>query len=100
MSPQLHDFARRLAENTEGVCRYYLSNGRRVGNYWIVGDVRNSPGRSLFVRLNGYRCGKGTPGKWTDYVERRVMLRPGAWRLFCEGAGVPAQHNLASGRVA
>jgi hypothetical protein len=66
MSPQLHDLARRLAENAEGVCRHYLSNGRRVGNYWIVGDVRNSPGRSMFVRLNAYRTGKCTPGKWTD----------------------------------
>jgi len=66
MSPQLHDLARRLAENAEGVCRHYLSKGRRCGNYWIVGDVRNSPGRSMFVRLNGYRCGKRAPGKWTD----------------------------------
>jgi Toprim domain len=66
MSPQLHDLTRRLSENAEAVCHHYLSNGRRVGGYWIVGDARNTPGRSMFVRLNGYRSGKGAPGKWTD----------------------------------
>jgi hypothetical protein len=66
MSPQLYELTCRLAENAEAVCRHYLSNGRRVGRYWIVGDARNTPGRSMFVRLNGYRSGKGAPGKWTD----------------------------------
>lgn len=58
--------ARRLAEQAEAVCRYYLSNGRRVGRYWIVGDVRNTPGRSMFVRLRSHSSGKGAAGKWTD----------------------------------
>jgi hypothetical protein len=66
MSPHLHDLTRCLAEKAEAVCHHYLSNGRRVGGYWIVGDARNTPGRSMFVRLNGYRSGKGAPGKWTD----------------------------------
>jgi len=57
---------RRLAEQAERVCHHYLSNGRRVGRYWIVGDVRNTPGRSMFVRLSGPRSGKGAAGKWTD----------------------------------
>jgi hypothetical protein len=48
------------------VCRRYLSNGRRRGRYWIVGDVVNTPGRSLFVRLTGPDSGKGAAGKWTD----------------------------------
>ena len=39
--------ARRLARDAEAVCRHYLSNGRRSGRYWIVGDVINTPGRSL-----------------------------------------------------
>jgi hypothetical protein len=43
-----------------------LSNGRRQGHYWIVGDARNSPGRSLFVRLTGAESGKGAAGNWTD----------------------------------
>jgi len=66
MSPQASDLARRLAEHAETVCRRYLSNGRRVGGYWIVGDVRNTKGRSMFVRLRGPRSGKGAAGKWTD----------------------------------
>ena len=60
------DLARRLAQNTESVCRYYLSNGGRQGGYWLVGDVANQPGRSLFVRLKGPDHGKGAAGKWTD----------------------------------
>jgi len=35
------------------VCRAYLPAGRREGSYWIVGDLQNNPGRSLFVRLTG-----------------------------------------------
>ncbi|MER9301073.1 toprim domain-containing protein [Mesorhizobium sp. M0621] len=60
------DLARRLAAHAEAVCRHYLSNGRRAGRYWLVGDVRNAPGRSMFVRLHGSEAGKGAAGKWTD----------------------------------
>jgi hypothetical protein len=58
--------ARRLARNAEAVCRHYLSNGRREGRWWTVGDVANTPGRSLFVRLHGPGAGRGAAGKWTD----------------------------------
>src|SRR6516162_10335886 len=66
MSTQVSDLARRLAERAEMVCRHYLSNGRRSGNYWLVGDINNTPGRSLFVRLTGPQSGKRVAGKWTD----------------------------------
>jgi hypothetical protein len=55
-----------LAEEVEAVCKHYLSNGRRCGNYWIVGDVNNNAGRSLYVRLKGPLSGKGARGKWVD----------------------------------
>lgn len=58
--------ARCLARNAEAVCRHYLSNGRREGRWWTVGDVANTPGRSLFVRLHGPEAGRGAAGKWTD----------------------------------
>ena len=58
--------ARRLAREAEAVCRYYLPAGRREGRYWLVGDVENLPGRSLYVRLRGPEAGKGAAGKWTD----------------------------------
>jgi len=58
--------ARRLARNAEAVCRHYLSNGRREGRWWTVGDVANTPGRSLFVRLHGPEAGRGAAGKWRD----------------------------------
>jgi hypothetical protein len=66
MSTPASDLARRLAEQAETVCRHYLSNGRRAGRYWIVGDVRNTPGRSMFVRLKGPASGKGAAGRWRD----------------------------------
>ncbi|EFI53008.1 toprim domain-containing protein [Afipia sp. 1NLS2] len=58
------ELAYRLAGEAEAVCRHYLSNGRREGRYWLVGDVRNAPGRSMFVRLK--ESAKGPAGKWTD----------------------------------
>ena len=45
-------------------CRHYLSNGRRQGRYWTVGDVSNTPARSMFVRLSGPESGPA--GHWTD----------------------------------
>lgn len=60
------ELAHRLARDAEAVCRHYLSNGRREGRYWMVGDVKNTPGRSMFVRLSGPESGKGAAGKWTD----------------------------------
>ncbi|TGP85919.1 DNA primase [Mesorhizobium sp. M8A.F.Ca.ET.213.01.1.1] len=59
-----HDLARRLGQQAEAVCRHYLSNGRRQGNYWQIGDAQNTPGRSMYVRLND--SPKGPAGKWTD----------------------------------
>ncbi len=95
------DLARRLARNAEAVCRHYPSNGHREGRYWQVGDVSNTRGRSLFVRLSGPDHGKGAARKRTDYVAWRVMLRPCAGRPFCAGSAASPQHYLRpSGRVA
>ncbi len=93
------ELAHRLAGRAEAVCRFYLFNGRRQGHYWQVGDARNTPGRSMFVRL--FDDTRGPAGKWRDYVARRNMLRPDAgWRFF-EGSAAPRQHNVGtSGRVA
>ncbi len=55
------DLADRLAQDAEAVCRHYLSAGHRAGHYWIVGDVANSKGKSLYVHLSGPR-----KGKWAD----------------------------------
>jgi hypothetical protein len=66
MESPAKELSRGLAENVEAVCKHYLSNGSRSGNYWIVGDVNNNAGRSLFVRLKGPLSGKGARGKWVD----------------------------------
>ena len=60
------DLAIRLGREAEAVCRAYLSAGRKIGNYWLVGDVQNRPGRSMFVRLTGPDSGKGARGRWSD----------------------------------
>src|SRR4051812_49583127 len=64
MSRQPCELARRLAREAEAVCRHYLFNGKRAGRYWVVGDVHNNAGRSLFVRLQ--ESPKGAAGKWAD----------------------------------
>ncbi|MFG1379851.1 DNA primase, partial [Xanthobacter autotrophicus ATCC 700551] len=61
MMDAAHELARRLARQADAVCRHYLSAGRRQGHYWQVGDVRNTPGRSMFVRLRD--SAKGRAGK-------------------------------------
>lgn len=65
MSNDASNLARQLARDPEAVCRHYLPAGRREGRYWMVGDVDNTPGRSLFVRLKSGDSSK-PPGKWTD----------------------------------
>ncbi|WP_315836185.1 DUF7146 domain-containing protein [Bradyrhizobium prioriisuperbiae] len=64
MADTVRVLAQRLGQQAEAVCRHYLSSGRREGGYWLVGDVRNTPGRSMFVRLK--ESVKGPAGKWTD----------------------------------
>lgn len=63
------ELAIRLGREAEAVCRHYLSSGHRAGRYWLVGDVHNTPGRSMFVRLTGPETGKGAAGKWTDMAD-------------------------------
>lgn len=64
MPAKPHDLAKDLGRHAEALCRHYLSAGHREGRYWLVGDVLNTPGRSLFVRLTD--SPKGPAGKWTD----------------------------------
>jgi hypothetical protein len=90
------ELARRLAREAEAVCRHYLSNGKREGRYWLVGDVQNTPGRSLFVRL--YESPKAPAGKWTEYVEPRVMLRACDWVLSHRRLTACTQHNASAVR--
>jgi len=88
------ELAQRLGRQAEAVCRHYLSNGRKQGNYWQVGDVRNTAGRSMFVRLHD--SVKGIAGKWQEHVAALVMLR---WRYlvrFCRGFREAGQHNLGT----
>jgi hypothetical protein len=94
MARDASELAGRLAREAEAVCRHYLSNGKREGRYWLVGDVQNTPGRSLFVRL--FESPKGPAGKWTEYVAPRVMLRrcdraPSRRRLTAS-----TQHNVSA----
>ncbi len=64
------ELSHRLGLNALAVCRHYLSNGHKAGRYWLVGNVQNEKGKSLFVRLDGSGQGAGSgthkAGKWTD----------------------------------
>ena len=96
MSRNAAELAHRLAREAEAVCRHYLSNGRRVGNYWQVGDVKNTAGRSMFVRLKSRdACGRPA-GKWTEYVAPRVMLRIWDWVLSHRRLTASTQHNVSA----
>ncbi len=99
MYSETEDVTRALAENAESVCHAYLPAGRREGSYWIVGDLQNNPGRSLFVRLTGPAFGPGAAGKFTEHVAARVMLRWQDLGRFCGGFQGAGQHNLSAAGV-
>ncbi len=92
------ELARRLAREAEAVCRHFLSNGRREGRYWLVGDARNTRGRSMFVRLKGPESGRGAAGKWTEHVAAKVMLRICDWALSHGRSPASTQHNVSTWR--
>ena len=69
MARDAAELSRRLARDAEAVCRHYLPNGRRQGQYWTIGDARNTPGRSMFVRLKA-------DGFFSEIIRWKL-------RLFC-----------------
>ena len=57
-------------------------NGVRVGNYWRVGDVENTPGSSMRVRL-GRDGMEPSASRWIDAAtgqRHSPELRPGGFR--------------------
>ncbi len=100
MSSHAADLAHRLAREAEAVCRHYLPAGRRSGRYRLVGDVRNTPGRPMFVRLSGPESGSGATGHWTEYVAPRVMLRICTWVLSYGRLTASTKHNVSAREVA
>jgi len=69
------ELADRLSRDAEAVCRHYLSAGRRVGNYWVVGDTANSRGKSLYVHLTGPRAGRWTDAATAQYGDLLDLVR-------------------------
>ena len=92
MAREASELAHRLAREAEAVCRHYLSNGRRHGRYWLVGDAHNAPGRSMFVRLK--ESLKRPAG--TEYVAPRVMLRICDWVLSHRRLTASTQQNASA----
>ena len=46
-----------LSIHAQEVCRTFLSAGQRVGDEWLVGSIRNTPGNSFHVMLDGPKAG-------------------------------------------
>lgn len=73
-----------LAGVALSVCQTYLPNGRRSGQYWVVGDIDGNKGRSLYVKLTG------RAGKWTDSATGEhgdlldIIAHTGRHRRFAE----------------
>ena len=66
----------------DAVRRHYLSNGCREGRYLPIGDVRNTPGRSMSVRLTGLEPGEGPAGdsalrQFLTIALDRILADPG-----------------------
>ncbi len=89
------ELASHLARDTEAVCRHYLCAGRRAGNYWIVGDVANSKGRSLYVRLTGSRAGKWTDAATGQYGDLLDLVREACGLVDFRDVADEARHFLS-----
>lgn len=87
------ELARRLVREAEAVCRHSLSNGKRERRDWVLGDVHNRAGRSLFVRCHDAH--KGPAGKRT---EQGAMLRVCAWVLSLRRLTASQQRTASAGR--
>lgn len=87
------EWACRLVREAEAVCRHSLSNGKRERRDWVLGDVHNRAGRSLFVRLHD-SC-KGPAGKSTEQGARRMMWRVCAW-VLSHRRSTTSQQRIAS----
>ena len=80
MSGFVKDVAGRLNERTETLCRKYLSNGTKVGSYWMVGSIDNEKGDSFVVNISGPKQGKwfenanGTSGDMFDLVKHAEKI--------------------------
>jgi hypothetical protein len=91
--------AHRLVRDTEAVCREYLSNGRREGSDWMVGDVYNAQGRSMHVSLKSPGSGRGAAaGKWVESVAALVMSRICDRALSHSRSTASTQHNVSAPR--
>lgn len=74
------ELACRLAREAEAVCRRHpRCSAKRERRDWLLGDVHNRPGRSLFVLLHDWH--KASAGKWSQHLARRLMVRVCAWGL-------------------
>jgi hypothetical protein len=89
------DLAGRLAQNAEAVCRHYLSAGVRAGNFWIVGDVMNSKGRSLYVHIAGPRRGKWTDAATGEYGDLLDLVRETCGLVDFRDIADEARHFLS-----
>ncbi len=61
----LGELSRDLANRAEAFCAHYFPDGRKQGNYWVIGDTSGAAGKSLAVRLHDNAGRKA--GNWTDY---------------------------------
>ncbi len=89
------DLAGRLAQDAEAVCRHYLSAGRRAGNYWLVGDVDNNKGRSLYVHLDGPRAGRWTDAATGQFGDLLDLLRETCGLVDFRDVAEEARHFLS-----
>ncbi|MCQ1855741.1 DUF7146 domain-containing protein [Neorhizobium galegae] len=89
------DLAGRLAQDAEAVCRHYLSAGRRAGNYWLVGDVANSTGRSLYVHLAGSRAGRWTDAATGQFGDLLDLVREACGLVDFRDVAEEARHFLS-----
>ena len=82
------ELSKRLSASAENVCRYYLSNSRKNGRYWTVGNAHNEKGKSLIqvVEIKMFNKNQARERVVIDEQIWKYNEETGRWQLH---SGLP-----------
>ncbi|MDP3244858.1 MAG: hypothetical protein Q8M83_04360, partial [bacterium] len=61
-TPDCKMIAAHALSHIEAICTRWLSDGKKAGHEWEIGDRHGTPGKSLKVHLSGSKA-----GMWADF---------------------------------
>jgi hypothetical protein len=87
------DLKNALAPRAEEVAAWLYPEGKRVGGFWVVGDIEGRPGDSFKVNLTGKWAGMAR--EWADGVEGKPVSLIDCYMVRCNCTFPQAVEDLA-----